>query len=332
MIFLDNTSNLVVDAILTDEGRRQLANGTWNPVYYAFGDDDINYGNRINGDAQPNQALLQTPIMEGMTDNFSAQQHLLMTLNNNAPGYLYLPTLSTVGSGYGGAPTATGTVNGNFYVLLSTTAAVNKYAQGALPTGFQKADTDGGIANDPMGTTGITLDIGFKTNEVNGIKRTDVPPGELKETAFMVQMDSKYLRLFIPNSGQDIVTGGSKVSTALKAPSLGLDDDDIESYLLTYVFDPLNPSGQRFFSPVGVNTPSPNQGAPTGPRTMLRCAPSELLRTSQNAWTSGKYPVKTLDSFFDDGSSAYAIDTVVKMSGMDTGAMNTMYVRIIKEV
>ena len=39
--FLDNSGDIILDAVLTDEGRMRLANGTFNISRYALGDDEI---------------------------------------------------------------------------------------------------------------------------------------------------------------------------------------------------------------------------------------------------------------------------------------------------
>ena len=45
MSFLDNSGDIILDAVLTDTGRRQLArgDGSFRIVKFAFGDDEINY-------------------------------------------------------------------------------------------------------------------------------------------------------------------------------------------------------------------------------------------------------------------------------------------------
>ena len=46
MAFLDNSGDIILDAVLTDAGRKRLArgDGTFKITKYAFGDDEINYG------------------------------------------------------------------------------------------------------------------------------------------------------------------------------------------------------------------------------------------------------------------------------------------------
>ena len=45
MAFLDNTGDIILDAVLTDEGRKRLAqgDGSFRIVKFALGDDEIDY-------------------------------------------------------------------------------------------------------------------------------------------------------------------------------------------------------------------------------------------------------------------------------------------------
>jgi len=46
MAFLDNSGDIILDAVLTDTGRMRLAkgDGTFKIVKFALGDDEIDYG------------------------------------------------------------------------------------------------------------------------------------------------------------------------------------------------------------------------------------------------------------------------------------------------
>ena len=65
MAFLDNSGDIILDVVLTDEGRRRLASGdgTFNIVKFALGDDEVNYElfNVNTGSAYQDLEILQTP-------------------------------------------------------------------------------------------------------------------------------------------------------------------------------------------------------------------------------------------------------------------------------
>ena len=43
MAFLDNSGDIILDAVLTDLGRLRLAEGKFSIVKFALGDEEINY-------------------------------------------------------------------------------------------------------------------------------------------------------------------------------------------------------------------------------------------------------------------------------------------------
>ena len=97
MGFLDNSGDIILDAVLTDSGRKRLArgDGTFKITKYAFGDDEIDYGkynpNHLSGTAYFDLEILQTPILEAFTNNTANMKSKLVTLTNN--NLLYLPVI-----------------------------------------------------------------------------------------------------------------------------------------------------------------------------------------------------------------------------------------------
>ena len=43
MAFLDNSGDIILDAVLTEIGRKRMANGNFRIVKFGLGDDEINY-------------------------------------------------------------------------------------------------------------------------------------------------------------------------------------------------------------------------------------------------------------------------------------------------
>ena len=94
MAFLDNSGDIILDAVLTDAGRKRLArgDGTFKVTKYAFGDDEINYANfdynAASGSAYFDLEILQTPILEAFTSNRSSLKSRLISLTNNNLAFL----------------------------------------------------------------------------------------------------------------------------------------------------------------------------------------------------------------------------------------------------
>ena len=75
MAFLDNSGDIILDAVLTDTGRLRLArgDGSFKITKFALGDDEINYEtyntSHSSGSAYFDLEILQTPVFEAFTNN-----------------------------------------------------------------------------------------------------------------------------------------------------------------------------------------------------------------------------------------------------------------------
>ena len=103
MGFLDNSGDIILDAVLTDTGRMRLAkaDGSFKITKFALGDDEINYelyrnsnspkGAHPSGSAYYDLDIKQTPVLEAFTNNTSLLKSKLVTLANM--NHTYLPVL-----------------------------------------------------------------------------------------------------------------------------------------------------------------------------------------------------------------------------------------------
>jgi hypothetical protein len=95
MAFLDNSGDIILDAVLTDVGRKRMARGNFQITKFALGDDEIDYGlynkNHPSGSAYYDLEVLQTPILEAFTQANASLNYGLITYVRN--DLLYLPTI-----------------------------------------------------------------------------------------------------------------------------------------------------------------------------------------------------------------------------------------------
>lgn len=97
MAFLDNSGDIILDAVLTELGRKRLAqgNGSFNITKFAVADDEIDYRlfniSNPNGSAYYDLNINLTPTLEPTTNSNSGLQFKLKTYAN--PNLLYLPVL-----------------------------------------------------------------------------------------------------------------------------------------------------------------------------------------------------------------------------------------------
>jgi len=92
MGFIDNSGELFIDAVLTDEGRERLArnDGSFSVVRFRFGDDEIDYRfwNELTGSDSKDRKILDTPIYEAFTNETVALRYPLVTIRNSRLQFL----------------------------------------------------------------------------------------------------------------------------------------------------------------------------------------------------------------------------------------------------
>ena len=96
MAFLDNSGDIILDAVLTDLGRKRMSEGNFRITQFALGDDEVDYSlynkNHPSGSAYYDLEILQTPVFEAFTRTNANINYGLLSFNGN-PNLLYLPAL-----------------------------------------------------------------------------------------------------------------------------------------------------------------------------------------------------------------------------------------------
>ncbi|MAI57391.1 MAG: hypothetical protein CML56_00125 [Rhodobacteraceae bacterium] len=98
MAFLDNSGDIILDAVLTELGRQRMAEDTNFSVIkkFALGDDEIQYGtydlSHPSGSAYYDLEIMQTPIFEATTAINSNIDYGLLKITDTS--LLYLPVLA----------------------------------------------------------------------------------------------------------------------------------------------------------------------------------------------------------------------------------------------
>ena len=186
MAFLDNSGDIILDAVLTDTGRARLAkgDGTFRIAKFALGDDEIDYAlydkTNASGSAYYDLQILQTPVLEAFTNNTATMSSKLISISRT--NLLYLPSvvLNEVFGGSGdinSSSTARNQTAGVFYV------AVDDDTNTAL------AGVSGVIDGvDGSGGNYVRVDQGLDTDEVSPQRELD---SDLVETQYLLEMDTR---------------------------------------------------------------------------------------------------------------------------------------------
>jgi hypothetical protein len=331
MGFLDNSGDIILDAVLTDLGRERLArgDGSFKITKFAVADDEIDYGkynkNSASGSAYYDLDILTTPVLEAFTNNIASVKHKLMTIPRN--NLLYLPVIklaSDVATEQAALWTGTTTpAASNLYLVTvdnNTSLATDSTTNVILSTRDGVIRGDGAPSGDlGIPNTQIVLDQGLDTSKIPSSFQLD---SDLIENQYIIEIDDRLGKVASPiqeNANQSLLT-----------PNF-IDDDRIASY---YVSSTSNSTYVEQLKPVtSQDGQTANQTAIAGPRgTRLKFTirASLELNTSTNIFTrlGGTFDISGISG----GTSFYYIDSTVRVTGVTTGYRIDIPVRFIKKV
>lgn len=223
MAFLDNSGDIILDAVLTDAGRQRMARGNFKITKFALGDEEVNYGlynsSHPSGSAFYDLTIMQTPVLEAFTDNASMMKSRLVTMIRN--NILFLPVLKLNND----AENKTQLHADKVYYLLAdvkTQENIND-ANNAEHRGFTRGILRGhGNRNISADVTNhIAVDQGIDSTE-GGITYKTIMPEDLVETAYIIRADHRLLRINVPAT--DFQTAPTELVNQF------VDDDGIATY------------------------------------------------------------------------------------------------------
>ena len=370
MAFLDNSGDIILDAVLTDTGRLRLAqgDGSFKISKFALGDDEINYAlynkNHSSGSAYFDLEILQTPVLEAITNNSSQIKSRLMTISRT--NLLFLPTLklnanagalNTIQAGDSrlfsrqgdtadlGDMDQRNVTDAKFYIavdeltqkaLLNRRSATTDTSDGQpMPDGSATGILQGFTTPTGAGMNKsiIRVDQGLDTVEISPAIQLDA---DLTETAFLVELDYRLGRVKAPTQ-----------SEGLAAVNF-IDDDNIASYYLTQQGLYVNPGtgansapkdNSQSLSDASANNNPQVFAGPRGNTLHMRIQASQELQSSTYLFTQigrseavAKTGILGLDA--DDAlvknKTVYYIDSTVRVVGANTGFRLDIPVRYVK--
>jgi hypothetical protein len=339
MAFLDNSGDIILDAVLTDEGRRRLAlgDGSFRITKFALGDDEIDYQlydkTPTSGSGYEDTRILQLPVFEAFTNNTTSLRSKLLTYADSS--LLYLPVVklnSTLG------PTATGGTAplGGYYVSVdqnTTTNILSASANAAASGGYRFAQA-GATADQSrlifdQGLDTRNLSLGYLAGQGGGNQQEQA----LFESAYLVEVDSRLIGVTTP----------SDLSVA--QPSF-IDDDSIATYYFALGTDApyfarqndgRGGSAEPVYEIVTDGNGTRSQNSVVGPTNTTGRLGSRLvfgLRSSLNLQNSQDLFTRLGGTAtITVGSTALSfsfINTVIRITGFNTGYRVEVPLKLLK--
>ena len=325
MAFLDNSGDIILDAVLTDVGRKRMAQGRFRISKFALGDDEIDYTlydkTHPSGAAYYDLEILQTPIFEAMPGSSLSYGLTSYTRND----LLYTPDILLNGLIVGSAlPT------GNVYYL-----AANQETSTKLKTHFGNEQY---VLHTGDGTsTKLIYEIGLNTGDIAATrdnKRSYLSNTNLADRKIHVQVDNRFINGVMGNSARAVFsnTTDGKLNvnlgalTSVNATSISTTMKNHNTYVLNAVSNNITDVDS-----VDISQYTAIAGAKSSAGAMNFSIPVEMRATS-----TGKRDTKydlygTVNEALLGGSDKYDyIDTTAYVEGATSTAQMQIPLRIIR--
>ena len=312
MAFLDNSGDIILDAVLTDLGRERMAkgDGSFRIVKFALADDEINYAlydkNNASGSAYYDLEILQSPILEAFTNNASSIKSKLLSIARK--DLLYLPVIQIFD---GGGWAQNDAANAHIVAVDEDTVTAIR-GSSTLEAGVLNGNIIASSINS------VRADQGLDTGNISPLLGLDP---DLVETQFLVEMDNRLGSLWGPGATASGAGNSDAASISF------IDDDQIATYYFTAQTD----AGFVSSIPAALNTATSIQG-PRGNSIAFRIMASTALRTNDYFFTTlGSAGSDVIQDMDPSAGDAYRfIDTNVSVTGVTTGYRIDIPIRYVK--
>ena len=346
MAFLDNSGDIILDAVLTEVGRKRLAEATRSGgngakvTAFSVGDDEINYSqydlNNPSGSNYADLEILQTPILEAFTQANANINYGLLTLRENL---LYMPALKVNELNSPNFPALT-KYNNIFYI------AANAVTYNTLIDTENLTSARVGNGYSPSAGNFIFVEGGLDTDEItkSAENKRSYLSNNVSNRGYTVGVDSRICSQpqtmtagQFKNRIKDNADERMKFSVGATNPS-----SNVAAATANYRFYNSKAAQNEIYEP-DTGGPVSKYTTIAGPGDTITCFQFLIKSNLRTDGTAGGTrdvlytQIGSIDvsstALFGSGARTYDyIDTVVYVSGMTTGARIDVPVRIIRRV
>ena len=335
MAFLDNSGDIILDAVLTDLGRKRLAEGNFRITQFALGDDEVDYSlynkDHPSGSAYYDLEILQTPVFEAFTQaNANINYGLISLASENI---LYMPSLK-LNDKYGNITDNKILSGGVAYV------AANSVDQTALQAAL-------GAPQYLMGPSSGQFMFESGLNSTDGVPDRTQPNREtylvstgLVDANYQVSFDSRFISgiYAINNSSVFMYPEGGTPAAAINLDASVTATTNRTTSLENYVISIVPAIDNMVFKQTtgGLTDDDLNWSVINGPRASVTAFRLDIHPDMKgNSSTSpAKYSLygQTQEDLFGTSDLYDYLDTMIYIMGSTTGVTAQLPVRIIRKV
>ena len=313
MAFLDNSGDIILDAVLTDLGRELLArgNGDFKITQFALADDEINYAlfDITAATGAESTTIRQLPVFEALTANNTALKYKMLNIVRTDHLYMSIMKLNEL-------LVDTRKTSGGYFAVC-----VDKTTEGNIRT------TAGAIAGVMNGANlkdndnHIRIDQGWDTVE---IPYTQTLPADQWERDWVIKIDDRFGQISAPDNKPLLLVGidwSSNIAAYQASDPGGGASGPAPKHEAVWPIDNILGTTQSLMTIAG----------PTGMMLNIKIEASQLLQTSYDPFNKfgGTMNSQDLTGVAGIGDLKY-IDTSLKVVGGVTNFSMDIPVRFIK--
>ena len=342
MAFLDNSGDIVLDAVLTDLGRKRMAEGTFRITQFALGDDEIDYRiynkNHPSGSAYYDLEILQTPVLEAFASSNANINYGLVSFNGNL-NLLYMPVLKVWNKTIGVRGPAIQRTSGSVY-YVGANPTTGDALKAALDTDFGEGNGTGYYQVPGSGDTAIYIETGIDSlgaDPPRTVGRTNkqayLSDQHLIDNNMDISIDARFLTNVAginPAKSQWNYSSAGEATITVEPGTLtrpGRNRIGIGNYMTAIIPTITTQISARID---GSNEPDKYSmiNGPSGVITFLLFGVHADLKDS-----NAKYALfgKTGQDLFGDGNTYDYIDTMVYAVGKTSGVTAHIPIRIVRK-
>ena len=338
MAFLDNSGDIILDAVLTDVGRKRMAKGNFRISKFSIGDDEIDYGlynkNHPSGSAYYDLEILQTPILEAFTQMNANINYGLVSYPRQ--DLLYLPSMDqnekTFSPRIVQASAITSAGGGTIFLADDTKTD----AQGQTTSKVMIADgarTETVLISAATNDRLILIETGIAADNLASTaanQSTFISSVGLMDSSFLVKFDKRFIGSVMgPAGGANLANsakGGANLQVNLGKTKSTRRSRDLSNYNESLADGAVN----RIYKQSSADTDdvSTQYSAFVGPRgafTALNLA----IRADITQSDYSKFGTQGAD-LYGSGTTYDYIDTTLYVQGAASNATIQLPIRIIK--
>tara|TARA_B100000700_G_C15049900_1_gene859764 strand:- start:2796 stop:3803 length:1008 start_codon:yes stop_codon:yes gene_type:complete len=330
MAFLDNSGDIILDAVLTETGRQRLSEGSFSINKFGLGDDEINYGtynlSHPSGSAYYDLEIMQTPIFEATTATVANINYGL--LNITRTDLEYLPTININEKTKVGGLVKYG---GMFYVAVNETTRTKLEAESNIGTNATRS----GETSLPY----VCFETGLDTQDIAATadnRSGYIVSTGLLDLSFVINADSRFITgiggvdstsTFFNDTSDNSLTSTLTMSYVYRSSASTM-LDNYSTYTISacknLVFEPDTGDDNDISAIKG----------PRGSFSGLNVQAAGELQTEADGTRSPKYADYGTVASSPSGLNAVYdwIDTTVYLQGSRSGATLQIPIRLIRYV